>query len=110
MEAKIVSSIEVLRDLKGEWNELLAKSKSNTIFLTWEWAYSWAECFVNGDRELFVICLYDDGNRPIGIAPWYRIGVRAPMSVMGVVTISSPGSGSTAATAKCTAAVPDAQA
>ena len=32
------------------------------------------------------------------------------MSVIAVVTISSPGSGSMAATATCTAAVPDAQA
>ena len=45
-----------------------------------------------------------------GIAPWYRIGVRAPMSVMDVVTISSPGLGSIAATAMCTAAVPEEQA
>jgi hypothetical protein len=42
-----------------------------------------------------------------GIAPWYRIGVTAPMSVIAVVTISSPGSGSTTATAACTAAVPE---
>ena len=42
-----------------------------------------------------------------GIAPWYRIGVSAPMSVIAVVTISSPGSGSSAATAAWIAAVPE---
>ena len=38
------------------------------------------------------------------------IGVIAPMSVIGEVTISSPGSGSMAATAAWIAAVPEAQA
>jgi hypothetical protein len=38
------------------------------------------------------------------------MGVNAPMSVMGEVTISSPGSGSMAATAVWTAAVPEARA
>ena len=42
-----------------------------------------------------------------GIAPWLRIGAMAPMSVIGVVTTSSPGSGSIAATAACIAADPD---
>ena len=35
-----------------------------------------------------------------GMAPSYRMGVKAPMSVMGVVMISSPAPGLTAATAQ----------
>src|SRR5579862_1348854 len=41
------------------------------------------------------------------MADWYKMGVMAPMSVIGLQMISSPGSGSTAATAVCTAAVPE---
>jgi hypothetical protein len=44
-----------------------------------------------------------------GIRPWYRIGLRAPMSVIEVVITSSPGSRSSATRAVCTAAVPDEQ-
>jgi hypothetical protein len=41
------------------------------------------------------------------MTPWKSSGASAPMSVIGVVTISLPGSGSTAATAQCIAAVPE---
>src|SRR5437763_16495282 len=42
-----------------------------------------------------------------GTTPRYIIGVNAPMSVIDVVMISSPGFGFIVATAMCIAAVPD---
>ncbi len=45
-----------------------------------------------------------------GMAFWARMGITVPMSVMGAVMISSPGSGSMAPTATWMADVPEVEA
>ena len=56
--------------LHEQWNALLAKSYSDTEFLTWEWLYAWAERFIKGHRRLFVL-IFSKGASVIGIAPMY---------------------------------------
>jgi hypothetical protein len=51
------------------WNDLLSESRANTIFLTWEWLYTWAECFLEPHRQLFILTVFQE-NRLVGIAPW----------------------------------------
>lgn len=67
-----ITIIENLSDWLGlskEWNDLLAQSRSNTIFLTWEWLIAWTEVFLGKDRKLFILAVYE-GNQLIGMAPW----------------------------------------
>jgi len=54
--------------LKGDWTALLKKSKSDTVFLTWEWMYTWWECFQES-KKLFILTIYDENENLIGIAP-----------------------------------------
>lgn len=70
LRIKIVNSLAAWERMAGEWNLLLNESRSNTLFLTWEWLFSWAECFLNEHRQLFVVALYD-GDDLVGAAPWY---------------------------------------
>lgn len=58
------------KDLRPEWNDLLKRSYSNTIFLTWEWLYSWWLVYFK-NKELNIICVRDDNNKLIGIAPLF---------------------------------------
>lgn len=67
---EIIESFEGWKRVAGAWNDLLNKSGAHTIFLTWEWLYSWAECYLNEKRNLFIIILYKN-DEPLGIAPWY---------------------------------------
>jgi CelD/BcsL family acetyltransferase involved in cellulose biosynthesis len=91
LKAEIIKSIQEMMDVKEEWNNLLEGSMSNTIFLTWEWAYSWAECFITEKRELFVICVYDDGDKLVGIAPWYTSKVRVgPATISQITFLGTP--------------------
>ncbi len=53
--------------LRNIWNSLLGKTLSDTIFLSWEWSYTWWECF-GEDKELFII-IVECGAEIIGIAP-----------------------------------------
>ncbi len=55
--------------LKESWNELLASSNSNTLFLTWEWMNTWCETY--GDRyDLLVISAHDRARELLAIAPF----------------------------------------
>lgn len=80
MQANRISTMQELMNAKSDWNRLLEGSISDTVFLTWEWMYSWAECFINESRELFVVFVYDDKNRLVGIAPWYLSKINIGLS------------------------------
>lgn len=66
-------SVECIRDEKGFaeledlWNDLLARSGSNTVFLTFDWAYLWWKHFKAG-RQLSIL-LIKDGSTPIALVP-----------------------------------------
>jgi len=54
-------------DLKSEWNEVLRRSKDDSIFLTWEWLYTYWKYF--GKERKLRILLVEDKNKIIAIAP-----------------------------------------
>lgn len=58
------------RDLREEWNSLLADSASDNFFLTWEWLYSWWQ-HLGGDRRLEILTVRD-GDTLVGAAPLAR--------------------------------------
>ena len=61
-------TLDALRALEPSWNDLLRRSGSDSIFLTWEWISTWWEVF--GSRfTLLVLTAEDDEGRLIGIAP-----------------------------------------
>lgn len=65
----VIDSMAGMAEMARPWNDLLTQSRSNTIFLTWEWLYSWAECYLRFDRELFIIAVYKE-DELVGVAPW----------------------------------------
>ena len=92
--ANIISNLSDWEQIRAPWNELLEKSASNTVFLTWEWLYSWAECFLNNQRELFIVVVYED-ETIVGIAPWYVGKVtKGIFSVRQIEFIGTPEAGS----------------
>lgn len=70
IQVSVINSMSEWERLSKPWNGLLTKSSSDTIFLSWEWLFSWAECYLNRNRHLFILAIYTDGEL-IGIAPWY---------------------------------------
>ena len=66
-------SIEVINDaaafarLRPEWTELLASSRSDSLFLTWEWLHTWWKHLGEG-RQLFIAALRHD-SRLVALAP-----------------------------------------
>ncbi len=56
--------------LKPEWNELVHRSRSDTLFLTWEWQSTWWRHLGEGRLLLLGFHAEDDG-RLVGIAPLF---------------------------------------
>ncbi|MEX0902960.1 MAG: GNAT family N-acetyltransferase [Pseudohongiellaceae bacterium] len=53
--------------LKDEWNELVGQRSSKSLFLTWEWLYTWWK-HLRDDRKLFIV-LVRMNQRLIAVAP-----------------------------------------
>ena len=70
--------------LKPEWNELLQRSRCNTLFLTWEWQSTWWKHLGEGSLLLLGFRSEDDG-RLVGIAPLFRASNDGGQSVLYVI-------------------------
>jgi CelD/BcsL family acetyltransferase involved in cellulose biosynthesis len=94
MQVKVIDSLASMADLSKEWNDLLRNSHANSVFLTWEWTYAWAESFLDESRRLFVLALYE-GQELVGLAPWYAWHTRLHgCPVIRIEFLGSPETGS----------------
>jgi CelD/BcsL family acetyltransferase involved in cellulose biosynthesis len=68
LEIEELRSMDQLVRRSGEWNDVLATSGEDRLFLSLAWLSTWWECY--GDRrELFVLRVIEDG-RAVGFAPF----------------------------------------
>jgi len=58
-----------LKPVAANWNAVLATSRSNTVFLTWEWCEAWWKNYASR-RPLFVLSAWERGEL-VGVAPLY---------------------------------------
>jgi CelD/BcsL family acetyltransferase involved in cellulose biosynthesis len=63
----VLSDPRAFDALEPEWAQLLARSRSNSITLTWEWLSTWWSVF-HDERQLRIVTVRADG-RLIGAAP-----------------------------------------
>jgi CelD/BcsL family acetyltransferase involved in cellulose biosynthesis len=64
---ELIEEVEGFRRLRPEWNELLSSSPSDSLFLTWEWMFTWWK-HLGGRRRLSILALRSGGEL-IAIAP-----------------------------------------
>ena len=66
-----IDSVAALEPLRDEWNGLLRKSASNTVYLTHDWLTAWWHSHPDGPAQLHVLLVRREG-RLVGIAPFAR--------------------------------------
>ncbi|HDL64522.1 MAG TPA: GNAT family N-acetyltransferase [Proteobacteria bacterium] len=67
LHLKVLTDLEEVRDLEGEWNHLLDQSGIGSIFMTYEWIISWLEVY--GEKgEIMILAAYRGGEL-IGVCP-----------------------------------------
>ncbi len=92
--AVLINSTDEWMETRTAWNGLLNQSGADTIFLTWEWLFSWAENYLDAGRSLFIIMVYKD-DELVGIAPWYVQHLRrGALAVKEVRFLGAPDAGS----------------
>ena len=80
------SGFEALRD---EWNALLGRSRSDTIFLTWEWQVTWWQYLGACRGPLYLLAMRQDG-RLVAILPLFlsTVGGIRMLQVVGCIEVS----------------------
>jgi len=89
MRIECFSDPDIFTTLESEWNTLLSRSITDTIFLTNEWQRTWWKHL--GSGELYVLTFRDDAGTLLGIAPLFaeatRTGTRT-LALVGCVEVS----------------------
>lgn len=70
--------------LKPEWNSLLHRSHSDTLFLTWEWQSTWWQHLGEGELLLLGFRSSEEG-RLVGIAPLFRTRSENGCRILNIV-------------------------
>jgi len=83
IKIKVLKKEEEFKDIAKDWDILLQKSNSNTIYLNWKWLYTWYLIFKE-DRELNILLVYDN-EELVGIAPLISRKIKR----FGLLTIQS---------------------
>lgn len=89
----VTDNLGALKSMAEEWNGLLYQSLSNSVFLTWEWLYTWSEHFLGNNRKLFVLSLYKD-EKLMAIAPWCIRTIGRMPQIRQIEFLGSPDMGS----------------
>lgn len=77
MEVEIIQDISKFSGMRLEWNSLLEKSSAFSVYLSWEWLFTWWETFgKTRDRQLYIITARENGEL-IGIAPFIKRQIKA---------------------------------
>lgn len=76
-----VTSDEDFSRLESSWNDLLARSEADTIFLRWEWLFTWWHLFGKTLGKLCILVVEESG-KVIGIAPFYLKNERFPSPLL----------------------------
>jgi CelD/BcsL family acetyltransferase involved in cellulose biosynthesis len=69
--------------LKPEWNELVHRTSSDTLFLTWEWQATWWKHL--GEGHLVLLGFRGDDGRLVGIAPLFQTRSEEGLSILSLV-------------------------
>jgi CelD/BcsL family acetyltransferase involved in cellulose biosynthesis len=90
LQLRAMNGWEEMQPVRSAWEELLAESASDTIFLTWEWLKSWWDAY--GLGQPFFLTGWDS-DRLAGIAPFYRTPVgEATFTPLGLLRLVGDGS------------------
>lgn len=69
-QIRIIKTTPEFEALKYPWQDLLQTCETNTIFLTWEWLFTWWRNFNQGKR-LFILTVWEHRQRLVGVAPFF---------------------------------------
>ncbi len=94
MRVELIGDTGRFHELRGEWNDLLAQSAADCLFLSWEWLRTWWT-YLSGGRQLSLLAVRDGstliGLAPLAIRPWQvtRFRMFRALEFMGTGPVGS---------------------
>lgn len=70
LTVRVFNQEEYFTGMRERWNTLLRHSAADTIFLSWEWCWSWWKNFKQPNQVLFILEVTEE-DKLKGIAPFY---------------------------------------
>ena len=73
--------------LRKCWTQILYKSDQDTIFMTWDWLYTWWEIY-SAKKQLSILLIQENDGDIVGIAPFYTTHQKSlgvPMRVLKLI-------------------------
>jgi CelD/BcsL family acetyltransferase involved in cellulose biosynthesis len=64
-------SVEDFAHGREAWTALLANSRADPMFMSWEWHWAWWSHLSVGSDELYIVAAYTDQGKLVGLAPLY---------------------------------------
>jgi CelD/BcsL family acetyltransferase involved in cellulose biosynthesis len=91
---EIIDTYNALSDFREGWDEVLAASSVDSIFLTWEWIAAWAKIFIDRGKRIFIPIVRRKGTI-VCVAPWYVHDAHyGPFRVRTIEFLGTPEAGS----------------
>jgi CelD/BcsL family acetyltransferase involved in cellulose biosynthesis len=73
-DVSVLRSLDELERFEDSWNDALERSASRNVFMTWDWAVTWARHYAH-DKALCLLRVAA-GAEPIGVVPLYHDRLR----------------------------------
>ncbi|MGQ7843205.1 GNAT family N-acetyltransferase [Granulosicoccus sp. 3-233] len=71
LDRDVVTDDAAFRDLAVDWNHLLGRSPGGSVFMRWEWHYTWWQVYAGRHDHLHIITWRRNGEL-VGLLPLYR--------------------------------------
>ncbi|GAA0400476.1 hypothetical protein GCM10009133_06660 [Cocleimonas flava] len=70
----VITKTDEFFALRDQWNAINESSPKGTVFVSWEWLYTWWETYAkDGNRKLYILTCTNNRHQLIGIAPFQII-------------------------------------
>ncbi len=74
LRVSVISKVDEFFALRDQWNAMNESSPKGTVFISWEWLYTWWETYArDGNRQLYILTCTNKHHQIIGIAPFQII-------------------------------------
>ncbi len=71
LSLSVIDNIASFEKLEGDWRDLMSHASAATVFMQWEWHFTWWQVFARKNDSLHIMAWRQDG-RLVGVLPLYK--------------------------------------
>lgn len=72
LRVEVVTQADEFEAMRDDWHQLEEASDNFSVFMSWEWMYTWWEVFGRG-KQLHIITVRDHNDKLVGLVPVMRV-------------------------------------